>query len=100
MFKNMTDNDLSYHAGASEHALIAADEDLPVVMVVDQCRIEVYWTDNELDTHNFYNISPLALRIGEMIGAGIKAWLWKGIDPVEIQKMLDAVLPAMGFTKI
>ena len=100
MFRKMNDNELSFHAGATENALISANEDLPVRIVVDNGRVEVYWTDDELDTFNYYNLSSFDLQIGEMIGHGVQAWMWKGISPVEIQSMLTEILPTLGFHEI
>lgn len=100
MLKQMTANDRAYHAGASENALITEDEDHPVVVVVDNGRVEVYWTDDELDTHNFYNVNPLAREIGEMIDLTVKRWADEDFHPAFIQSKLDIMLPDLGFTKI
>lgn len=100
MFKTMTDNDRSYHAGASESAQIIEDEDFPVVIVVDQSRVEVYWTDNDLDPHNYYFINYLAFNIAQMVATSVKLWLWRGDTAETIQSRLAIILPSFGFAKI
>lgn len=100
MFRTMNSNDLSYHAGASENARIVEDEDFPVVIVIDGDRIEVYWTDDELDAHNFYKISKMADSIGIGLWSIIKNWNSCGMDHRFIQGAMPTLLEDIGFCRI
>jgi len=100
MFRPMNDNDRSYHEGVSENAMILIDEDFPVVIVLDGSRIEVYWTDDELDTHNYSRLSYELQTLGIVIYMTINRWLTMKYDLSSIYDRLRKFLVDIGFNRV